>query len=330
MNYELSEKILEEIKNAKRILVNYHRSPDPDAIGCALAMYKALKEMGKDVKVIGPDEILEYYKFLPDIKNLEKIDFSTFDFSSYNLFIVLDSSNWRMAARGDFQRPKIKTVVIDHHKTNEMFGDINLVDEKLSSCAELVYKLFEDWGVKIDKEIAQVLLTGILADTGIFQYPGANLETFEISQKLMKLGADKDEIIFNIERRIDFAHIKMWGEILRKIQIDHEYKFVWSAVDYETYEKFGKPESAKESAASKFSQNVEGTDFGMIMVEEQKRVLSVSFRSRTGFDVSKVALKLGGGGHIGAAGGKVSGLAFDEAVKKVLDAAREAVDENKS
>jgi phosphoesterase RecJ-like protein len=322
MNYSESNKILEKIKSAKNILINCHRSPDPDSVGSALSMYIVLRQLGKEVKIIGPDKISPDLSFLPFSEKIEKIDFSKFSFKSYDLFILLDSgSSDLVTGSKEISLPKIFSIVIDHHKTNDRFGDINLVKPEISSSAEILYHLFEDWEVEINQDLANCLLTGIIGDTGIFQFPNTTQDTFEIASKLMKLGADKKKIVFNVYQSIPLDQIKIWGEILQTMILDKEFKFVYSAISYEDYEKYGKPQGAKETAASMFAQIIKDTNFGMVMVEEKKNTLYISFRSRTGFDVSKIAAELGGGGHIAAAGARVDGP-FEKTVKKVLETAR--------
>ena len=331
MNYPLSKEILEEIKKANKILVNCHRSPDADSAGSALALYEALTSFTKDAKVICPDRLPEDLKFLPFSEKVEKIDFGEFDFAAYDLFIVLDSGNVAMVTKKkEVSLPKIRKIVIDHHKTNESFGDINLIDNKISSTAELLYDIFEDWKTDITPTIAQNLLAGIIADTGVFAYSGVTTRTLKIAQSLMEKGADKKEIILNVFKSFPFPKVKFWGEILRRMEWDEELKFVWAAVPHEVYQKFSGPASAKESAATLFDKVVKDTDFGMIMVEEEKGVLSISLRGRTDFDVSRIAEELGGGGHVSAAGAKLYEKDFDAAVIKVLETARRLVNENKN
>jgi phosphoesterase RecJ-like protein len=216
--------------------------------------------------------------------------------------------------------------VIDHHVSNEEFGKINLIDAKITSTGELLYKIFEDWGVAIDKEIGECLLTGIIGDTGSFQYQNVGEGTLRIAASLMALGADKDKIIYNIYRNIDFKEVKMWGKFIENMEI--EDNFIWSAVSLSTYKDFGEYPYAKEDVANLFFPVVKGTDFGIVIVETNDKVLSVSLRSRSGFDVSKVAEELGGGGHKLAAGARIEGLPFQEAVNKVLTAARKYAKKN--
>ena len=331
MNYDKSEEVLEKIKGVERILINCHRNPDADSMGSALALYKVLSQMGKRVEIICPTKIeWQALGFLKNFKRIKTINFSKFDFSKHQLLIVLDSSSWDMVSdTSDYAPPKIPVIVIDHHKTNEKFGDINLVDENVTSTGELLYRVLEDWEVVIDKDTATALLTGIIGDTGTFSYPGVGAQTLKAAGLLMEKGADKDKIVHYVFRSVDFKMVQFWGEVIRNAKVDEVYKFLWSAIPFRRFVELGSLVGGRESAASLFVQVVEGTDFGVIMVEQEKKKLSISFRSRTGIDTSVLAKKLGGGGHRYASGARVEGVRFDAAVARVLTMIRESVNEAK-
>ena len=321
MNYEESKAILEEIKQAKRILINCHIDPDPDSIGSALAIYSVLQKMGISADVVCTgSELYESVNYLSGYDNIQKgVDFKNFNWTDYDLFISPDTSTFDRAV-GDkniVQFP-INTIVIDHHKTNTRFGNINIVDEKKTSVGELLFDIFEDWNIGINKDTADCLMVAIVGDTGAFRYPDSTSHTFYVAQKLMELGADKDKAIFNIYRSDDFNLLKFLGEVLSGLTMDKQRKYVWSAIPYEVFEKCGKPPTGKETAASAFTQTVKDTEFGFVAVEDETNHLGISFRSRTGFDTSKIASDLGGGGHIYASGASINDMEFDEAVKLLI------------
>ena len=323
MNYKESQQILKEIKKAKKIVVSCHRGPDPDSIGSALAFYYYLNSIGKEVEVICIDDIPDYYDYLPSIKTIKRVNYEKYNFSKHDLFIIPDSGGWDMVVgKNSIELPKMPTIVIDHHKTNVGFGKVNLIDKKTTSTAEILYLLFKDFDIKITQDIATALLTGILGDTGVFQFEGVGGKTLEIAKELMELGADKDKIVLNIFNSYEFNLLKLLGEILLRMEKDEKHKFVWAAIPFEIYNKYSRPISVKEVAATMFSRIVKDTDFGMIMIETKEKSLGISFRSRTNFDVSKIASLLGGGGHNNAAGASVEGKEYEEAVEEVLQAAR--------
>lgn len=324
MTYTESQQILDKIKGAKKILINCHQRPDLDSISSALSMCQALHKLGKDSEIICPDDKLMELDFLACFDDFNKIDYQTFDFSKYDLFIILDSASEEVVTGSkDIALPDIEKIVIDHHKTNTRFGDINLIDDSRSSATELLYLLFLDWQVDIDRDLATSLLTGILGDTGAFEYHNTTPRTLHIAAELMEKGADKDGILLKIFRSKPMNLMKFWGKVLDNMEVDENGKFTWCAIPYEVYKNLGEPQTARESASSLFTRMIDGTEFGIVMLEESPGYLRASFRARsTDFDVSKIALQLGGGGHAGAAGATVEGN-FEEAVNKVVNAAKQ-------
>ncbi len=323
MNYKESNKILAEIKKAKKIIIGCHKSPDADTVGCALSLFQVLENWKKEVIVVCRDKLAESFSFIPYAEVIKEIDFNTFKFDSYGLFIAVDTPDEaHVTGSKKTPLPPIPIIVIDHHKTNPRYGKINLIDEETSSAAEVLFLVFEDWEVKITKDISTTLLTGIISDTGVFRYPSVTAQTFNIARKLMDKGADKNEIIFNISSSIELKRLKLWGEILNRLEIDSKHKFAWSAVPYKVYKKYSQAESGRESFSSLLGHVVKGTNFSIVMTEEREKFHSISLRSRTDFDVSEIAAELGGGGHKPAAGARVENTEFDDAVKKVLQVAR--------
>jgi len=216
MNYKESKKILEEVKKADKILVNCHRGPDSDSVGSALGLSKVLTSLGKEVTIICPSEIPEDLMFLAGSEEIKRVDYSNFDFSEYDLFLIIDSSDYSMVtgAKDIVQPKKPPFIVIDHHFSNKGFGKINLIDSGVTSTGELLYKIFEDWDIPLSADSAECLLTGIIGDTGSFQYQNVGAETLEVAAKLIRLGADKDKIIYQIYRNISFSEVKVWGKII--------------------------------------------------------------------------------------------------------------------
>ncbi len=328
MNYKESQEILEEIKKAKRILVNLHRGPDPDSFASAFALYYFLCSLKKDVSVVLtktselPGELVE----TEESKLIKKVDFARLDFSKYDLFISPDSGSWQQIVdNSEVKIPNLPIVVIDHHESNDKFGKLNLIEKEAGSCAEMVHKLFKDWDFYIDKSMAQLLLTGVIVDTGAFAFSD-NPQSLRVAADLMDLGAKKTAIINKFFRTKKFKVLKYWGECFMRMEFDDEHKFVWTATPYEIEDKY---KIHSSGFSTMFGGMVEGSNFGVIMSEDEKDVLKISFRSRNpDFDVSKLAEKLNGGGHKMAAGGIVKGLSFDKAVEKVLETARKYAKEN--
>jgi phosphoesterase RecJ-like protein len=327
MNYPESQLILDEIKKAKRILLNCHRSPDPDSVGSALSMYLILQNLGVEkVSIISPDEIPNNCRFLPNSDVVKKEDFDKFDFTQYDLMIFLDSGNWnQVTGKERVVSSKIKKIVIDHHYTNPKYGDINIVDSNAGSCCNVLYKFAQDLEIHFDRDLSTTLLTGIIADTLSFQTDLIGDSTLSIADVLIKSGADRKNIIFNLYMTRPIDEIKLMGEMLLNVNVD-DCGFAWVAISKKTLKKYPKSYDAKSYVAGSFIQSIENTNFGFVM-EEKDEYSTVSFRSRKDFDVSKVAEELGGGGHKSASATRIY-LPFDQAVEKVLEVCRKYANKN--
>jgi len=318
-NYPSSKSILDEIKQADNVLINVHRNPDLDSIGSATALYQALTRIfKKNVTLVCPHEIPENFKFLEGSDKVEVIDYSSFNFSPYDLFLIADSGSYDVVT-GDKKifLPNIKKIIIDHHKTNSWKDYVlKILDTESSSTAEIVYQILLDWGIAIDTGIATSIFAGIAGDTVFFKYEKNAKKTFRIATELLDLGADKEIIVEHSFDSFDFGLIQLIGEFLTNIQKGNGY--VYSILDNETFVKFGKQRGAREIVANLFARSIKGFDFGIMAIEYEKDKFAVSFRSKKDTDVSEIAKRFGGGGHKNAAGATINGN-IDQVIKKIRE-----------
>jgi len=323
MYYSESEIILAKIQASKRILLNCHRNPDSDSVGCATSLAHVIKSMGKEVSIICPNKIPRDLLFLTGADLVEEVVFDEYNYSEFDLFILCDTSSWQMVMNSpNASLPSIPVIVIDNHETNEGFGDINLLDFKTSSVAEVLYNIFQDWNISITMPLANNLLAGMIGDTGSFQYE-IYKDTFRIANDLLDHGADIAQINTNLFNTKPLLLIEFWGVVIDHLKVDNKGNgFAWSAIPYSQYEKYKHLKGGKESSATMFLRKVENTEFGFVMTEDEPQNFSISFRARTDFNVADIALMLGGGGHPGAAGARIEGKTFDEAVSLVLELCR--------
>ncbi len=324
INYQESQKILAEIKKSKNILINVHRNPDLDSVGSATALYQALIKMGKKVTLICPHEIPENFKFMKGAEFVQTVDFKTWAGTRpapTDSFLILDSGSYDIVTGSkEIDLPPTKKIVIDHHLTNKWTDYVcRLLDTKASSTAEIIYRLLSDWGVEIDEDISTSLLSGNAGDTVFFKYPKDPTVTFAIVSEFMKMGAKYNLLIEKFNDSLSFGFVQLLGELIRNMKQESAPigKFVWSAVNYKTYEKCGKPRGARETVADSFFRSIKDMDFGIAMVEDEPGRVSMSFRSKGDFDVSKIAEKFGGGGHKNAAGANAKGE-FNKKIKEII------------
>jgi len=323
---KISREIFKEFKKAKRVLCPLHLNPDGDSVASALAMYYLLSRMGKKIRVTSSDKLSNKFSFLKDCQKVEIKDFTDLDLTKFDLILFLDISSLnRFTKENNFNIPEnIITINIDHHDTNVRFANINAVFPEIGSTCQILYEFFKFQGIKIDKNISDLLYCGIYTDTGGLEF-AASVRTHEIMTDLLRKGANHNEIVFQLERKLDIRHIKSWGEILENLKIDVKHRFCWSTISYDDILKIG-CDPTDYHGATEYIKMIKGTDFGFILAEQEPNNVRGDLRSRRqpeeeGFDVSQIAVALGGGGHKAAAGFELK-MDLNNAEKTVLKTAR--------
>lgn len=290
------EHILEEIKKAKKIVILTHENPDGDAIGSSLGMYIALRKMGKEPDIIIP-ELPRVYNFLPEIENVKKEGQK----EPYDLAIALDCATIKMLNgwANYFEDAKVK-VTIDHHGTNTMYGDYNYVNPDAPACAQTLISIIQYFGVEIDKKIGTCLLTGIITDTGGFQYQSTTPETFEFAAELLQTGVNVSDIYKRVMNTMTKANFELRKRAIERMEFFKEGKIAFTYVTKEDIEE-ANAETGDFEGIVEEGRNIEGVEVSIFLRETQKG-FKVSLRSNDYVNVSDVCLLFGGGGHIHAAG----------------------------
>ncbi|MDE2037856.1 MAG: DHH family phosphoesterase [Patescibacteria group bacterium] len=320
--------ILAEIEKASSILMHCHPLPDPDSVGSALAMKMALEGMGKKATVIkGDSSIPRAFAHFPGASEIEERSFSDVDLSKYDLFISLDSGSRSMVSQAHppaLPLP-IRTVVIDHHVTNETYGDINLVDASSPAVAFILFQLFSVWKVPLTHDIATDLFMGIYTDTGGFRYAPTDWRVIAAASELARNAPDFTETIFKMENSQSKEAIYFQALAFSSVETFLGDSVAIAAVSHrQLAEKHIPEECIRGIGISNILKSVIGWNVGVSLIERVEGEVKVSLRTRDRdrFDVSKLAAALGGGGHRAAAAA-VLHMPLDEAKKLVVAKAKE-------
>jgi phosphoesterase RecJ-like protein len=319
--------ILEEIKKAKNILLHCHPSPDPDSVGSSLAMRLALEGMGKKVTLIkGDSEIPKAFDF-PGVNTITQKSYGEIDPKEFDLFIALDSSTEGMISFKDkpIFSETMKVVVIDHHKSNLNYGSINLVDSNYPATAMILHDLFKEIGIFINHDIALNLFMGIYGDTGGFRFPNTTPRVIRVASELAEIAPDFSKTIFTMENSNSKSKLIFEGIALSSMKEFLGGILVISTITNEELIKHNIDQGAYSgSQVANIMKSVVGYDLAVSLVEEEKGVVRAGFRTRDNqrFDVSKIAVALGGGGHAGASGARLN-MTIQEAIDKVVTTAKE-------
>lgn len=317
--------ILNEIKNSNNILLHCHPSPDPDSVGSALAMKIALEQFGKNVTLIkGDSNIPKAFNF-PGIETITQKNFFEIDINNFDLFIILDSGSSEMiSSLGKIEFPeKLNTIVIDHHISNVGYGKINCVDSAYPATAQILFDLFNEINVKIDHDIALNLFMGIYTDTGAFKYEyDCNMvETLKIATKLAEIAPDYIKTIFTMENSNRKEKLILEGILLSSLKnyCDGRLAIVSISNDEILNNNILEEDFSTTDIVNKM-KSVIGYDIAVSVIEKKKGSVKLSFRTRDKnlYDVSKLAIALGGGGHKGAGGAYIN-MTIPDAINKVVE-----------
>ncbi len=303
----IAQDIYNTLRAAKSVLLHFHPSPDPDSVGSTLAMKHVLEDWGVKVTVIrGDSPMPTSLSCFPGFKDVVDKNFTEIDLIGFDLFLILDvsqASRITSLAPVVFP-PHLKTILIDHHQLSDNFAQINLVDPTYSSTSELLYCLLKEWGTPINRLAATCMYGGIWADTGGFKYPSVLPRTLLAAAGLAELTPDFSKLIFELENNQPPEQIYLEGLILNSVELYGNGRVALAGVSYQMLEDKNLVGAAGHIAVSNKLKSVIGWDIGVTLVEKEPGAVSVSMRTRDAeqFDLSKLAVALGGGGHKAAAG----------------------------
>lgn len=319
---KIIEKTIQAIKKFDKFLITSHMNLEGDSLGSQLAMANLLSCLGKDFIIFDNDRPPSHFRFLPQVDLVQhKIDI---DKETFDAAIVLDCPNLRRTGKVRNTVKEAKYIInIDHHVSNEKFGDINWVEKDTSSTGEMIYKLCKRLDCKITKETALYLYIAILTDTGSFNYSNTSSATHEIVSELLGYGIEPYSVSRSIYGNKTPGDLKLLGRALSDLKLIRDGKIAYMTVRKNLFSQTKtKPQSCENFV--NFARSIQGVEVAIFFREdiEKKNVSHVSFRSTGNADVNKLAAAFGGGGHKKAAGCTVRS-SFEEVKRKVLKRARD-------
>ena len=305
------DSIREMVQKAKSILIITHENPDGDAVGSSLGFMHGLLKLEKNVDVYIP-RVNKMFSFFP---GFDLIKNELPDDASYDLCVALDSSDLERLAEGRKWFEKIEnTIVIDHHITNQNFGDANYVNAVASSTCQNIIVVLAAMEVAINKDMATCIYTGMLTDTGGFRH-NVQSETFEFAGMMMEAGVNIAEIYRNVFDLTTEARTRLLGRALSRLEILENGKVAFTYVTAEDWNEFENQDGDHENIVN-YGRNIEGVEVS-IMLREKDGQYKVSLRSNDYVDVSIIASKYAGGGHLRVSGFSVPGQ-LEQAKETVL------------
>lgn len=301
------------------IVVLSHENPDGDALGSVLGLTRALRQLGREV--IAPMHVPRFLSFMPRPDELSgHLD----EWPEHALAAVLDVDNNDHArvAGADLAAFSGKVVNVDHHGTNQRRADAVAVDPAQPAAAAMVAQLVDLLGAEWTEEIASPLMLGLITDTGSFRFESVSPAAFQTASRLRAAGARLGWINDHLGQN-PHTYYTLLREVLGTLQFLHGGRVVLVRVDGEMLDRAGAAWEDVENYVGLF-RNVEGSQLAVMVKDFGDRV-KVSLRSRAGLSAQSIAVALGGGGHVPAAGASLN-VPWPEAYPQLDRAIRDELD----
>jgi len=299
------------LQKNNNFLITSHINLDGDAIGSELALYSILKKLKKKPIILNQGKLPKVYDFLPGVNKVQYLEDDYIDTKSIDVGIALDCSNVKRMGKTYEIFKNIKTIInIDHHASNENFGDLNYVDSSVSSVGEIIYELIRFINVDLlDEDISTCLFTSILTDTGSFRYSNVSSRTFQIASNLTSFEIKPHLIADKIYNRNTYPGLKLLGEALSTLEANDSNYVSWITITRKMLNN-AKANDEEIEGIIDVAATLDNNEISILFRETKDNKIKISFRSKGNFDVNKFAGKFNGGGHPNAAGGLCSGKMY--------------------
>ncbi len=317
--------LLKIIDDAGRITITTHVNPDGDAVGSELALYRYLKNSGKNVRVINNNVFPYVYEFLTDSLEILEVYSQNHDdwIKDCDLLMILDISTLeRLGGMEPVVRgSEAKKICIDHHAGNGGFADLNITDINACAAGELIYDMLIEADTVIDKDIAEALYVAILTDTDSFSNSNTTSRTHTVVSELLGYGLDQPKIYKNIYENFTWERTDLFKKALSTLENDCGGRLAWLYVDAEMVANSG-AQREEMGGFVEFLMTINDVQLGIFFLEVPGRGTKVSIRSKGLINSHLFAGKFGGGGHIHSAGIRKFELDMHKVMTDVLAEAR--------
>lgn len=316
------EEITEKLKNGHSIGIFVHINPDGDALGSAFSLKEVLKDMGKTADVFYCGSVEPCLKKIFSLDNNSDNDLDIKS-DNYDLLVALDCADInRLGEYKDYFAEHNNTAAIDHHITHVPYAQSTVVKEISSTC-ELIYDMYKEMRADISLTAAEYLYVGIMTDTGSFKFSCADGDTHRAAAELIDMGVDfagLSKLIFDTKSK---EYLQLYAYAINNTKFYLGGKAAVLRLSEDDFKRFGISEAAASAIVSVPGQ-IEGVKLG-VYVRDRQGECKVSLRSSGEVNVSELACRFGGGGHICAAGYSVSAKDADSNIKELISIVSESV-----
>ena len=287
MNQSTVQQIADLLLEGENILIFTHRRPDGDTTGCAGALCRALRALGKTAYVFPNPDVTPRYASLI-------VPFVPPEGFAPEMRVSVDVADTNMLPENAKQYAGSFDLVIDHHRSNPGFGKYNLVRPEAGACAEIIYDIILALGVTLNAEIAEPLYVGVSTDTGCFKFSNTTVHTHETAAACLTTGLDCGELnrkLFEVKR---WPRLQMEQIMVQTMEFYHDRKIALATILLADRERVGATEDDLDSISA-LPRMIEGVQAGLTVTENLNGSVRVSVRTTKEIDASAICRKCGGG-----------------------------------
>lgn len=298
------------VRAADRIAIVTHTRADGDAIGSLAALQHILRLEGKRAEGLLFEQPAPRYAFIAERENLRAWDDRHAEplFNAADLWIIVDTAaaaqlpplTQRLARR------TARLIVIDHHRSRDIAGDINLIDEQAAAAALIVYDWFIAAGWALSPAAAEALFIGLATDTGWFRHANADARAFQTAAALMGYGVRPDELHRRLYQSEPAARFRLFAAAMHGLSLEAGGSLAVMEVTREMLARSGATSQLTEDLVNE-PLRIGEVCASVLLTETDDGHVRVSFRAKGGIDVAAVAQRFGGGGHALASGATLNG-----------------------
>lgn len=304
----------EALAGAESVVAVGHIRPDGDALGASLALALAARAAGKTAHVTfgEPFAMPHQFRYLDASPYLPVAEVPT----PFDLFVACDTAaKSRLGSAAPLADRAKSVLVVDHHLSNGGFGDIRYIDSTSAATAEMAYRLIRELGWEITPEVGAALYTGLVTDTGRFQYSATSPAVHRITAELIEAGVRPEVIGRHIYEESPFAYLHVASRVLGRSRLEADKALVWAVLQMDDLEEAGVGLEDADGLIDLIRLAEEAGVACLLRVHEG--IVKGSLRSRGDVDVAAIAESFGGGGHHNAAGFTFEGEPAG-AIEKIL------------
>jgi phosphoesterase RecJ-like protein len=326
------DQVIDGLYDSSHVLLSSHVRSDPDAIGSELGLSFLLKHLDRTVEIANHGGVDEHCSWLP---GADQIKSGTADITGdHDTFVTVDCANRERLGDLSPLVDESETVInIDHHESNDLFGDVNWIRPACSSVGEMVFEIWDRTEFELSRDPAECIYTSIVSDTGQFAFPQTSARSHEVTARLLEKGVQPQEVSGKLFQNYERSELDLMSYVIDNLREASDCPFSWSTLDREAYRTCG-TEPWDSQPYVQLVMQLKNVEVGLLLRRlrdpevsgQHQGNIKGSLRSRGMYDVGAIAGLFGGGGHAQAAGFVVEDQSdMEQAERRVIDRIKEAI-----